>query len=1049
MHTTEPADRLTLAEPLGEGILRIMITQLDLALLSLEGLNPDVHAARKAMKRVRGLLRMVRGPLGTPTYRTVNDALRDAARVLAPARDAAATIETFADVISRHPRVLDAAAVADISATLEQNDFTHRARLAADPAVVQDVSAALLSSRARLTEVKLTASPGPADGDFSLIERGLRRTYKRCRTGFATASADPTEEAFHRWRKDVKYLRYQLEALVAYAPESLGDRASDLDTLGELLGSSQDLVVLRHTLHDVMQSSANHAEATGLSSLSALMRTDLDALNRSAAEMAEAVFDPRPRAFVESVRVAFTKPEHVEIARAAYGIVGRGRPLPGEVDDLARIDTPDGTSYVLRISPPSTAAATHDLVEATTRAANEYGIRAPLPISTIDGADRLQLADGRIARVQTWISGDQMASLPMSHDLAVSIGTAAGDIVNALARLPEPAAKPAVHHWELSSSTTTITGLFEHLAGDRHRALIQQALDRIEQIPFEDLPHQVIHNDLNLENLLLTSEGTLGVIDFGDTAWSVRIGELAISCAYAMIGQDDPIGVSSAIAAAYASRTTVTPAEARWLFDLIVARLAVSMCIAASRPGENPHHQTTADGVRDLLGTLLAADAEWIIDRLASACLDEPAPLRPATTERLVRAREVLGSSLRLSYREPLHITRGSGQYLYDARARRFLDGVNNVAHVGHANPTVAEASSRQASVLNTNTRYLHEEALRYASRLVDTLPKELDTVFLVNSGSEANELALRIARSATGRSDLVCLDHGYHGNTRTLVDISPYKFNGPGGTGRKEGVIVLPSPDPYRNPLFDGEDAGETYRLAADEAIGASEPAALIAEALPGCGGQVVPAPGVVAAAYEAVRRAGGIVIADEVQTGLGRVGTRFWAFELHDVIPDVVTIGKPAGNGHPLAAVVTTSALATAFDTGMEYFNTFGGNPVSAAIGNAVLDVIERDRLQARARIAGEQLISGLNRLAESHHEIGDVRGKGLFIGIEIVTDRRTREPHPDMAGSVVETARSNGVLLSTDGPHHNVIKIKPPLVITDDDCERFIATIGAALP
>ena len=294
-----------------------------------------------------------------------------------------------------------------------------------------------------------------------------------------------------------------------------------------------------------------------------------------------------------------------------------------------------------------------------------------------------------------------------------------------------------------------------------------------------------------------------------------------------------------------------------------------------------------------------------------------------------------------------------------------------------------------------------------------------------------------------------MCLDHGFHGNTRNLVYIIPYKFNGPGGTGRKEGVIVLPSPDPYRNPLFDGEDAGATYRLAADEAIGASEPAALIAEALPGCGGQVVPAPGVVAAAYEAVRRAGGIVIADEVQTGLGRVGTRFWAFELHDVIPDVVTIGKPAGNGHPLAAVVTTSALATAFDTGMEYFNTFGGNPVSAAIGNAVLDVIERDRLQARARIAGEQLISGLNRLAESHREIGDVRGKGLFIGIEIVTDRRTREPHPDMAGSVVETARSNGVLLSTDGPHHNVIKIKPPLVITDDDCERFIATIGAALP
>ena len=375
---------------------------------------------------------------------------------------------------------------------------------------------------------------------------------------------------------------------------------------------------------------------------------------------------------------------------------------------------------------------------------------------------------------------------------------------------------------------------------------------------------------------------------------------------------------------------------------------------------------------------------------------------------------------------------------------------MNNVAHVGHSNPRVVAAASDQMAVLNTNTRYLHDEVLRYADRLAATLPEPLDVVYLVNSGSEANELAIRLVRTATGATDIVCLDHGYHGNTSTLIDVSPYKFNGPGGSGPPDWVAVLPSPDPYRDNNFSGPEAADHYLAAVDEALLAHQGriAGLIAEALPGCAGQIVPEPGVLAAAYRVVREREALVIADEVQTGFGRVGSAFWAFELHDVVPDVVTMGKPIGNGHPIGAVVTTRKIAAAFDTGMEYFNTFGGNPVSSAVGNAVLDVIEGESLQENALLVGTELMSALRAVAERHDVIGDVRGAGLFIGIEMVADRTSQEPAPSLTKRIVEHAKSEGVLLSIDSPHSNVIKIKPPLVFSSVDATRLVSVVEEAL-
>ncbi len=422
--------------------------------------------------------------------------------------------------------------------------------------------------------------------------------------------------------------------------------------------------------------------------------------------------------------------------------------------------------------------------------------------------------------------------------------------------------------------------------------------------------------------------------------------------------------------------------------------------------------------------------------------------------EILAARRARLGPSLSLSYRSPLHIVRGEGAYLYDADGRAYLDCVNNVAHVGHGHPRVVEAGVAQMRLLNTNTRYLHENVVWYAERLTALLPDHLEVCFFTNSGSEANELALRLARAATGRPDVASVDVAYHGNTQRLIEISPYKFNGPGGAGPGEDVQVVPLPDPYRGRhRGHGPEIGAAYladaRSVLIEAAAAGHAAgAVISEAIPGTAGQIVPPAGWLAGLFDAAREIGAVPIADEVQVGFGRVGSAVWGFEAQGARPDIVTMGKPIGNGHPLGAVVTTRAIADTFANGMEYFNTFGGNPVSAAIGLAVLDVIADEGLQEHARITGERLLGGLREVATRHEPIGDVRGAGLFVGFELVRDRATREPDAAFATELVNRAAARGVLLSTDGADHNAIKIKPPLVFSDADADRLIETVEAIL-
>ena len=390
-------------------------------------------------------------------------------------------------------------------------------------------------------------------------------------------------------------------------------------------------------------------------------------------------------------------------------------------------------------------------------------------------------------------------------------------------------------------------------------------------------------------------------------------------------------------------------------------------------------------------------------------------------------------------------------QYLFDVSGRRYLDAYNNVPHVGHAHPRVVQAAAEQMQILNTNTRYLHAGLSRYAERLAATLPEPLRVCFFVNSGSEANELALRLARAYTGRRGVVVLEGAYHGNTSTLVEISPYKFNGPGGTGAPEWVRTAPVPDVYRGPIQD--HAGARYAAMVAQAVSELSVSrhgisAFIAESAPSVAGQIVLPPGYLQAVYEAVRAAGGVCIADEVQTAYGRMGSSFYAFENQSVVPDIVVLGKPIGNGHPIGAVVTTAAIAGSFDNGMEFFSTFGGNTVSCAVGLEVLDIVMEDDLQRHARDVGAALTSGLKALADRHALIGDVRGSGLFLGVELVTDRKTLDPATVEAAYAVDRLREEGVLLGTEGPFGNVLKIRPPMPFTSDDGERLCRTLDRVL-
>ncbi len=417
---------------------------------------------------------------------------------------------------------------------------------------------------------------------------------------------------------------------------------------------------------------------------------------------------------------------------------------------------------------------------------------------------------------------------------------------------------------------------------------------------------------------------------------------------------------------------------------------------------------------------------------------------KDVSNEELIAYRKQhLGKGLSLHYNIPIKMVRGSGQYLIDRYGRKYLDTVNNVAHVGHEHPAVVKAGQDQMALINTNSRYLHENINALAKELIETLPPELNVLHFVNSGSEANELAIRMVKSSTGQRDIIASEVGYHGNSNMCIDISSYKFDGKGRPGVPEYTHTFPLPDAFRGK-YRGKNTGVQYAEEVQKQIKNIHAknrgvGAFIIEPIISCGGQIELPKGFLAEAYIYVRAAGGLCISDEVQTGCGRMGKTFWGFQLHGVVPDIVTIGKPLGNGHPIAAVACTQEVANKFSQGTEYFNTFGGNPVSCAIGTEVLRTIKREKLQENAFKVGNFLKHELKNLALDFPIIGDVRGQGLFLGIELVDIKMN--PLPEQTDYLANRMKDHSILMSTDGPDRNVLKIKPPIVFTMENALELI--------
>jgi 4-aminobutyrate aminotransferase-like enzyme/Ser/Thr protein kinase RdoA (MazF antagonist) len=769
------------------------------------------------------------------------------------------------------------------------------------------------------------------------------------------------------------------------------------------------------------------------------------------------------------------------VAAEVYGLTATIRVLPGEYDDNFHLQTADSRAFVLKMMHPAREDA---FVDMQCRAFTHLAGKAPhlaLPRAIPTGSGELyarialEEESSRLVWMLSYLPGTTLAETKThTPELLDSLGQLLAEIDLALRDFVHPCTQRFLK-WDLSRSNWARDYL-GHIADPERRALAKKFLNLFEEeaVPrFPLLRRSVIYGDANDHNALVDpkTKRVASVIDFGDMHEGFTVGEPAIAAAYAALEKDDPLVAAGAVLAGYHRIFPLTEEEIAAFFALMGARLAVSVVNSAHRKSlvpNDPYVTASEAPAWAALERLAAIDPQTALKYFRTAAgkvapivggkhgRSSGAELKKELTfdETLAGRKKLLGGNLSLSYEKPLKIIRGSMRNLYDEAGRAYLDVYNNVPLVGHSHPRVVRAIQEQVALLNTNTRYLHDNILRYAERLTALLPDPLQVCYFVNSGSEANELAIRLARTNTGQEDVIVLEHAYHGHTSTLIDISPYKFDGPGGRGRKPWVHVAPIADDYRGKYRRGEEElGKKYAAHVGEILSDCKKegrrvAAYIAETLPSVAGQIVFPPNYLSEVYKYARSEGAACIADEVQVGFGRLGTHFWGFGTQGVVPDIVVFGKPMGNAFPLAAVVTTREIAASFANGMEFFSTFGGNPVACAAGLAVLDVLRDENLQQNALTVGTQWLRDLRELQARQPLIGDVRGLGLFLGIDLVTDRETRAPATRQASYVVNRLREEGILAGTDGPHHNVIKLRPPLCFTVGDAGRFTATLESIL-
>ena len=734
---------------------------------------------------------------------------------------------------------------------------------------------------------------------------------------------------------------------------------------------------------------------------------------------------------LESPPPRFTAAEAADIAARLFGIAGEASELGSERDQTFLVDDGSGGA-VLKISNAGEDAAVLDLeTQAILHALRvDPGLPVARPlrgrsgyVAAVDGPD-----GPHHVRLFERVRGGAALGGELDDGALRDYASTHARLTLALRGFFHPAAGRELL-WDLAHTPRLRPLLGAH--GDvRRRRLAEAAIDRFEARVAPVWPRlraQVVHGDLNLDNVLLDERRRIaGIVDFGDCSHSALVGDFAVGLASLLRGRsgDDVFRAARVAIDGFASRLPLEAAELAVLGDLVAARLAAIVTISAwrvERYPENAAYIQAWDATSwPLLELLVSTDADAVAAELGA---DRPPP---ATDALATRRRRALGPALTPpTYRRPVHLVRGRGVWLEDADGNRLLDAYNNVPVVGHCHPRVVEAVVRQTRALNTNARYLYAPLVELAERLVASMPagSGLDTVMLVNSGSEANDLAWRIATAATGGAGAIVTGFAYHGVTAAVADFSPEEW-----------------PAGHRPANVQTIDALAPRTAQAAEAL--AERGTPLAATFLDCGftsdGILTPPPDALAAIARETKAAGGLLVADEVQAGHGRTGAHLWAFAAHGLTPDLVTLGKPMGNGYPVAAVIARSELVDRFAETTSFFSTFGGNPVAAAAALAVLDVIDDERLVDHAAAVGALLRSALAELRAP--AIVEVRGQGLLVGVELADAA--------LAACTVEALRDRGVLIGRTGPHEDVLKIRPPLVFEPEHVELVVAQLADAL-
>lgn len=682
----------------------------------------------------------------------------------------------------------------------------------------------------------------------------------------------------------------------------------------------------------------------------------------------------------------------------------------------------------------------------------------PLPVKNKNGSYLTPVvteSSPMLTRVLTYLEGTFLAEADHTEALAHSFGDFLARMDQQLMNIRDVAIEAKRSNWDLQHLLLSEPHI-DFIREPTRKKLVQyyflQYKERV--LPRQHLLRKnLIHNDANDLNVLVNGEKVTGIIDFGDMVYAPLINELAVALTYILMGKDDPVQYAQHVIKAYSEVIELKNEEVDLLYYLIASRLCMSVCNAAYSKRQQPDNEyisVSEEGAWSLIEHWITINPVQAADAFRKAASLNPSVVR-TTQEDLDRRKKHISKALSISYSTPIKMSGAAFQYMYDNAGNTYLDTCNNIPHVGHCHPKVVEAGQSKMAQLNTNTRYLYDELNDYSARLLDKFPAPLNKIFFVNSGSAASDLAIRLAMAHTSFNNIMAMEHGYHGNTRMAIDMSHYKYGGKGGKGKQEYILQANLPDTYRGTHTQNDgSAGEAYAKEVTQQLQqfADPLAAFISEPIVGCGGQIPLAKDYLKHLYPVIRQQGGVCISDEVQTGFGRLGNHFWGFEMHGVIPDIVVLGKPIGNGHPMAAVVTTDAIAESFENGMEFFSSFGGNPVSCAIGLAVLDVLEQEALQQHAMDVGTYLTSLLETLRNEFIQIGDVRGSGLFLGVDLVHDPQSRKPNTTLAGRIKNELRDKFILLSTDGPADNVLKIKPPLCFNKANADHLVDTIRQAM-